>query len=474
MKKRTVCLMVAALAAGTLCGCSGSEKPAETTVASGAQSESAKEDEGKKPEASEEKTVYPAGTITIYGTGQPQYLKEYFDAWLERNRDIAPEVTLEIVQNESQAKSREKITMTALAGAEDDLPDAVYIDPVNILDLAQAGLLRDETEFVSQYIDEMVEGATNDATISGKIYGLPESVRPNVLFYNQEIFDKYGVDPAQMSTFEGYVEAGRQLKEKSNGETYLSYIDPTSRTWRYYGRRGLMPQADAHIWDDQGNVVIGSDPGAKLAFTTLDTLCQEDLLFKSAILEPPMYDSIREDKIATFYIGAFWDEFLRLNVPETAGDWRVMKAPVFKEIGTGGAPVSQYWAVINNPDDPYTSLFQKLWYDFQFDNDARKEWVNEVESQNGPYANPVSLSMLEDPFWKEPSDFYGGQSFREMEGKGLENSSKNLVVTPQDAEADTIISAELEKYVAGDQSMDDAIANMQKNLEAKIGKATIE
>ena len=61
-----------------------------------------------------------------------------------------------------------------------------------------------------------------------------------------------------------------------------------------------------------------------------------------------------------------------------------------------------------------------------------------------------------------------------MEGKGLENSSKNLVVTPQDAEADTIISAELEKYVAGDQSMDDAIANMQKNLEAKIGKATIE
>ena len=74
--------------------------------------------------------------------------------------------------------------------------------------------LRDETEFVSQYIDEMVEGATNDATISGKIYGLPESVRPNVLFYNQEIFDKYGVDPAQMSTFEGYVEAGRQLKEK--------------------------------------------------------------------------------------------------------------------------------------------------------------------------------------------------------------------------------------------------------------------
>lgn len=473
MKKRTVCLMVAALAAGTLCGCSGSEKPAETTVASGAQSEDAKEDEEKKPEASEEKTVYPAGTITIYGTGQPQYLKEYFDAWLERNRDIAPEVTLEIVQNESQAKSREKITMTALAGAEDDLPDAVYIDPVNILDLAQAGLLRDETEFVSQYIDEMVEGATNDATISGKIYGLPESVRPNVLFYNQEIFDKYGVDPAQMSTFEGYVEAGRQLKEKSNGEVYLSYIDPTSKTWRYWGRRGLMPSAGAKIWDESGEVVIGSDEGTQKALGALDTMNSEGLLLKTTIMEPALYDAVNKQQVATFCIGAFWDEFMRKNCEATKGQWRVMSAPEFEGVGKAGAPVSQYMAIIEKGDNPYSELFRQMWYDFTFDTQAKEVWVNSMEEQNAPYSNPVSREMLEDPFWKEPSDFYGGQSFREMEGKCLENGAANLVVTPQDAEADEIISAELEKYVAGNQSMSEAIANMDKNLKAKIGKAEI-
>ena len=75
--------------------------------------------------------------------------------------------------------------------------------------------------------------------------------------------------------------------------------------------------------------------------------------------------------------------------------------------------------------------------------------------------------------WKEPSEFYGGMSFREMEGKCLENGAENLVVTPQDAEADEIISAELENYVAGNQTMDEAIANMDKNLKAKIGKAEI-
>ena len=60
-----------------------------------------------------------------------------------------------------------------------------------------------------------------------------------------------------------------------------------------------------------------------------------------------------------------------------------------------------------------------------------------------------------------------------MEGKCLANGAENLVVTPQDAEADVIISAELETYVAGKQTMEEAIRNMDKNLKAKISKAEI-
>lgn len=423
--------------------------------------------------SAEETEVYPAGTITIYGTGQPQYLGQYFDAWLERHRDIAPDVNIEIVQTEGHAQSREKITMTALAGATDDLPDATYLDPVNIMDLSQAGLLADETEFLQPYLDQMVDGAANDATISGRIYGLPDSVRPNVLFYNAEIFEKYDVDPTMMSTFDGYIEAGRQLKEKSGGTVYLSYISPSSKTWRYWGRRGLMPQANARIWDEEGNIVIGEDEGTKRAMTTLDTLYQEGLLLKSEIMEPALYDAINNQEVATFYIGAFWDEFLRKNCQAVSGQWRVMASPVYEEVGTTGAPVSSYFCIVNKGDNVYQGLLEQMWKDFHFDTESRNAWVNSMEEQNAPYSNPISLEMLQDDFWKEPSDYYGGQSFREMEGKCLENGSANLVVTPQDAEADEIISAELENYVAGNQTMEEAIANMDKNLKAKIGQAEI-
>lgn len=469
MKKTLATVLSLVLALGTFAACGGGASGGNSTSQPAAGSTTGSAGGASAAPA----VVYPAGTITIYGTGQPQYLQEYYDAWLDAHRDIAPDVKIEIVQTEGHAQSRENITMTALAGATDDLPDATYLDPVNIMDLAQAGLLADETEFLKPFVSQLVDGATNDATVNGKIYGLPESVRPNVLFYNKAIFEKYDVDPALMATFDGYIEAGRQLKEKSNGEVYLSYISPGSRTWRYWGRRGLMPQAGARIWDENGEIVIGQDEGAKLALGTLDTLNSEGLLLKTEIMEPALYDAINSQKVATFYIGAFWDEFLRKNCQDTSGQWQVMPSPVFENVGTAGAPVSSYFCIVNKGDNVYAGLLEQLWKDFTFDVESRNTWVKSMEAQNAPYANPISLEMLKDDFWKEPSTFYDGMSFRQMEGKCLENGSVNLVVTPQDAEADEIISAEIEKYVAGNQTMEQAIANMEKNLKAKIGKAEI-
>ncbi len=415
--------------------------------------------------------TYPAGTVSIYCTGQPQFLQMYFDDWIERNRDIAPDVKIEMVQVETQAAGRQQISMDYLAGSTEDMADGIYLDSVGIIDLASAGLLVDVTDYYADFAPKMVDGAANDATLDGKVYGLPESVRPQLLFYNADLFEKYGVDPAMMTTMNGYLEAGRQLKEKSNGEVYLSYIDPTSYTWRYWGRRGLMPQANARLWDEEGNVVIGSDPGTKLALGLLDTLNTEGLLYKTTMMQPPIYEATDNGTIATFYIGAFWDEFLRANLTKTAGQWRVMNAPVFEEVGTNGAPVSTYFCIVNKGENPYEGLLKKMWQDFHNDNEARKAWVSEMVEIGGAYSNPVTLEMLADPFWQETAEFYGNTSFRKAEGDGLANSSKNMPVSIDDAEADTIISAEIEKYVAGEQTMEQAIANMDAELKTRIGTA---
>ncbi len=424
--------------------------------------------------AEEGAPAFPPGKMVVFDYGQPQYWQQFFENFLEDNPDVAPGVTVEMVQTEGEADARQKVMLSYTAGAYDELPDAVASAPVSMKAMAEGGILMDVTEYVESFEDRFVDGALDQLYYKDRIWCLPKDLRPQLLFYNNEIFEQYGIDPAEMSTFEGYVEVGRKLKEASNGEVFLSYIDPGAYTWRYWGRRGLMPQAQARIWDDEGNVVIDSDPGTQLALGTLETLYSEGLLYSTAMFQPPLYDATREGKIATYYIGAFWDEFLRQNVPDMEGKWRVMSAPVFEEIGLGGAPVVGMQCLIDKPNPVYADLYKLVWEDYHFNAAAREKWTNQMVEQNAPYSNPIARELLEDEFWKEPEPFYGGQSFREMEGKGLENPSQNLRVTEKDAEADQIISAEIEKWVAGSQTMDEAIANMGQQLRDRIGQAPVE
>ena len=171
----------------------------------------------------------------------------------------------------------------------DDLPTATMIDPVSLIDLAKGGILLDVTEDATPLIPELVEGAFNDATLDGEDLWLSRFRASPALFYNQRIFDEYGVDPAPDGDHRG-MDRGWTAAEGEERRSHLSLPTsiPPNHTWRYYGRpRDLCPRLGARIWDDQGNVVIGTDEGAKRAFTTLDTLCRRILLFKSTHFGTP-------------------------------------------------------------------------------------------------------------------------------------------------------------------------------------------
>jgi multiple sugar transport system substrate-binding protein len=413
----------------------------------------------------------PPGKMVMWAFGQPKYWQLQIDDYFKANPSEVQGVTAEVVATKGEEEVRQK-TMLALASQTwDDMADVVSTFPVSMQAMAEAGVLLDLTSYLEPFKDKFVAGTYDQLSYKGRLWALPRSLRPQLLFYNKEIFDKYNIDPKQMSTFEGYLEVGRKLKSLSKGQVFLSYEDPGSRTWRYWGRRGLMPQAGARIWDDDGNVVIDKDPGSLKAFQYFDTLHKEGLLYNSIILQPPLYQAMREGKVATFYIGAFYDEFLKANDQDMAGKWRVMAAPVFSSLNLGGAPVVDIVGIIAKPKAPYAELYKRIWYDYNFDSPARQAYTLEVLKLNGPVQNPLSKAMLDEPFWKEADPYYGGQSFKQMEGLGLRNVSKNLRVTTADAEADTIISAELEKYIANAQTMDEAIKNMDIVLRDKIGKA---
>ena len=74
--KKSMAFLMAAMTAVSLVGCAGgtpADKPVEGSTAASQAADKGQES-GQK--------VYPKGTITIYGTGSPQYRQQYFETWL--------------------------------------------------------------------------------------------------------------------------------------------------------------------------------------------------------------------------------------------------------------------------------------------------------------------------------------------------------------------------------------------------------
>ena len=74
--------------------------------------------EAKAPAAKTEATkkVFPAGTILIWSTGQPQFRKMYYQDWLDKHRDIAPNVNVEVETIKTMADGQQKLSMKAATG----------------------------------------------------------------------------------------------------------------------------------------------------------------------------------------------------------------------------------------------------------------------------------------------------------------------------------------------------------------------
>ncbi|MCI6378372.1 MAG: ABC transporter substrate-binding protein [Clostridiales bacterium] len=403
--------------------------------------------------------------LTIWSYGTPEYMRIYFQRYLDRENTG---LTAEMANYSGEAEVRQQIMMTVNAGAMDDLPTAISTFPVSMQVLVEAGLLADITDYVTPYMDQFVEGAFDQATYNGRIYGMPYTLQPKMMFYNQEIFDKYEIDPARMATFQGYIEVGRELLEKSGGKVKLSYVDPSSYTWRYWFRRGLMPQANACIWDENGNVVFDTDPGTRLAMETFNTLLSEGMLMNVGIFSAEQYEAARQGEIATYYIESFWDTFLRGNLQDMSGAWRCMPAPVFDEVGTAGAQVIAMYCPVNTGNEEKTKLFVDMLLDFNLNAAERNQWTEDMLAMDYATEHPITKELQADPYWTEASDFYGGQSYRQMVTKSFENPSANLPVNLNDAEADTIISSEMEKWVAGSQDMETTITAIGRELRTRL------
>jgi multiple sugar transport system substrate-binding protein len=146
---------------------------------------------------------------------------------------------------------------TAIRGRE--VPDLVDIDDINSMLFIYRDAFTDLTPLIDQlpFRDAISPGHLRLATREGRTYGVPYLADNSVLFYNRELFDRAGVDPARtVTSFDGLLHAAREIRR----------LDKNVYGWSIAGNSpgilGFVVQP--HIWatgTDQIRGRIGSQRG---------------------------------------------------------------------------------------------------------------------------------------------------------------------------------------------------------------------
>jgi multiple sugar transport system substrate-binding protein len=177
---------------------------------------------------------------------------------------------------------------TAIRGRE--VPDIVDIDDINSMLFIYRDVFTDLTPLVEQlpYRDVLSPGHLGLATRAERIYGVPYLADNSLLWFNTELLDRAGVDPAgAVTTFDGLLDAARRVRALG-GDTYAWSIAANSP-----GILGFVVQP--HVWaTDTDNIAgevgsqrgnIADNPAVRRTLDFYRTMWREDLIAPAAFAD---------------------------------------------------------------------------------------------------------------------------------------------------------------------------------------------
>lgn len=162
-------------------------------------------------------TVYPAfyAKEEIWEKQVGQYLKKKF-----------PDLTFKHVQWDNPGRQYKDLI------AAGTVPD-IIIDNARMnlqRNILKNDLQYDMTDLIKKYnfdtstLNQAAMTQMKNVTPEGKIYGLPFQLSDFVLFYNKDIFDKFGVDyPKDGMTYDEIYELAKRLTRVEGEKTYKGY-----------------------------------------------------------------------------------------------------------------------------------------------------------------------------------------------------------------------------------------------------------
>lgn len=398
---------------------------------------------GSSPTQSASLSKDVTGALTIWGWGASIDALKLVDADFSA---AYPKITLKyVVRPPADTYRNIQLAITAGSGA----PDVSVIEDSHISQYVQLGALADITDWVKPYVPKIVTYKWTWITKSNRYYAMPWDPGPVAVFYRRDIFQKAGVDPASIQTWEDFYQAATTIKQKTGS---FMWQQAKARNDGRLFETLLWQQGTGYI-NAKGDVILDKDPKVQQTLEFIGRFWKDNLAADQEPWTDPWYKAQSGGKTATVidavWMGTFFKSFI---APKAAGSWGVFMLPVWQ---SGGSQAS-------NDGGSVLAIFeqstQKLaaWAYVQFH-------LGRDQSQLKIYQKtdifPSLKTAFQDPLFQEGDPYFGDQKVRSMFADIAAKIPDAGIYSKDYTQMSNLTTPEIQKYALGQQSAQQALAN---------------
>jgi multiple sugar transport system substrate-binding protein len=397
------------------------------------------DDESSAPQQPE-----PGQKITLEFWSWVPGIDKAVDLWNSENPDVQVKLsTIPVGTSGGYAKMYSALE----AGNAPDLAQVEYQELPSFL-------LADGLEELTQYGAPDVEGdfvewQWQQGVFGDEVYAIPQASGPMAMFYRQDLFDQWGIEPP--TTWTEYEEAAREVR--SHG-AYIATFPPGNSAWF----TSLAWQAGAQWFGTDGEewtVDIDNEETRKVA-EYWQNLIDQDLVKTVPDFANAWYKDLQDGEIVSWVSAQWGDAILRGNAPDTAGKWRVAPMPQWEDAEEF---VSANWggsstALLKGADYPEQALEFAVWLN------TDPESVDLLIE--GGYGWPAAADAFSGSALDRADPFFGGQVYNEIFAEADGHIDKSWQWIPTTSQTYQHLNDGFQAAVEGDGNFVDAVAAAQE------------
>lgn len=293
--KKTIALVAAAAMLTSVAACGSSSNSSSSGVTEGGKTEI---------------------TVWSWDSTLPRTVKDFEKA----NPDITVKVT-----NAGTNKTEYTALNNALSAGK-GAPDLVQIEYYALPEYQVRGEIEDLSQFgADKFSDFYTPGTWASVKLNGGVYALPMDSGPMAWFYNKDVFDKAGVDPTRVRTWDEFYDAAKKVRATG------SYIASDSGDAGFFDSMTWLAGATPFSTGSDGQSVtinLSNDSKVKTFVDFWQKMIDDDLIdTKTAGWSDDWNKSLNDGSIASLLTGAWMPYNLLSGAPDGEGKWRVAQMP---------------------------------------------------------------------------------------------------------------------------------------------------